>query len=193
MDGFVLKDYASWKMENYEMLEKFKKDHNPVYLRLEPVHVVLEHIYDMACNNQEIDEDLENIFNIGFEYLYSQLNVIKIYYEKLFKSNCDEFLEYSEMILFLLFIFDLKTDIDEHGFESDDDKINHTETYIEDMIMERRQDFDYVRDMMNSMLKHVYEMIDYEYVSIIDIYFEIAENLGIFLYEDEDLILGEEV
>lgn len=193
MDEFVLRDYASWKMENFEMLKKFKDDENPVYERLEPVHVVLEHIYDKACNNQEIDEDLENIFVIGFEYLHSQINVIKIYYEKLFKSNCDEFLEYSEMIIFLLFIFDLKTDLEEHGFESDIDQINHTETYIEDMIMERRKDFDYVKDMMNSMLKHVYDYIDYEYVSIIDIYFEIAETLGIFMYEDADMIIGEEV
>jgi hypothetical protein len=193
MDEFILKDYASWKLENYEILETFKKGDNPVYERLEPVYVVVEHIYHMVCEGEEVDDDLDNIFNIGFSYLHSQINVIKIYFENLFKSNCEEFLEYSEMILFLMFIYDLRTDLDAHGFDSEIDIVNHVETYIEDMIMERRQDFMYVREQMSKMLKEVYDLIDYEYVSVIDIYFEIAENLGIYLYEDDDVIIGNDI
>jgi hypothetical protein len=193
MDEFVLKDYASWKIENYEMLGKMKQNENPIYDRLEPVYVVLEHLYDMACSTEELDEDLENIFNVGFQYLYSQLNIIKIYFENLFKSNCDGFDEYSEMLLFLLYIFDLRADLESHDIDSDLEVLNSTETYIENMIMERRQDFDYVREMMNKAMKYVFGLTDYEYVSIVDIYVEIAENLGIFLYEDDELIIGKEV
>lgn len=193
MDEFVLKDYASWKLENYEMLEEFKHNSNPIYERLEPVYVVLEHLYDMACNKEELDEDLSNIFNVGFQYLYSQLNVAKIYFESLFKSNCDEFEEYSEMLLFLLYIFDLRTDLESHDNDSDLEVLNNTETYIENMIMERRKDFEFVRNMMNETLSTVFEFIDYEYVSIIDIFVEIAENLGIFIYEDDSLVIGKEI
>lgn len=193
MDKFVLKDYASWKMENYEMIEQFKKNGNPIYERLEPVYVVLEHIYEIACSDEELDEDLENIFNIGFQYLYSQLNITKIYFENLFKSDCDGFDEYSEMVLFLLYIIDLRTDLESHDLDSDLDVLNNTETYIENMVMERRQDFDYVRDMMNEAIKEVFSVTDYDYVSIVDIYVEIAENLGIFLYEDNELVIGKEI
>ena len=163
-----------------------------LYERLEPVYVVLEHIYDTACDKQELDEDLETIFTIGFNYLHAQFSVMKIYFESLFQSNCDDFEAYQEMLLFLTYIYDIRTDLENHEIDSDIDSLNNTETYIENMIMERRDDFDYVRNMMNETLKDVFDQIDYEYVSIVDIYVEIAENLGIFVYEDDEYIVGKD-
>lgn len=193
MDSFILKDYASWKIENYEMIELFKKNDNIIYQRLESVFLVLDYIYDLACDKQELDEDLETIFNIGFEYVNSQVNVIKIYFENLFQSNCEEFESYSELVLYLVYIFDVRTDLENHGFESDFAILNNAETYIENMIMERRQDIDYVRNMLNEALKSVFDTIDYEYISIIDIYVEIAENFGIYQFEDEDIVIGQDI
>lgn len=194
MDEFVLKDYASWKIENHVIIDTFQHNHNMIYERLEPVYVVLEHIYNMACEQQEIDEDLESIFTIGFEYLHSQFNMIKIYFESLFQSNCEDFETYQEMMLFLMYIYDVRTDLENHDQDSDIEALNNAETYIEDMIMERNEDYDYVRNLMSEALKDVFEQIDYEYVSIIDIYVEIAENLGIFLYEDDDeFVVGREL
>jgi len=193
LDNFILKDYASWKIEHHELINLFQENNNLIYQRLEPVFVVLDHIYTLACETEKLDEDLDTIFEIGFNYLNAQLNVIKIYFESLFSSKCDDFQEYSEMLLFLIYIFDIRTDLENHGYDSDMDALNNAETYIENMIMERRDDYDYVRDMMNEALKSVFNSIDYEYVSIIDIYFEIAENFGIYLFEENELVLGEDI
>ncbi|QMS84998.1 hypothetical protein [Candidatus Xianfuyuplasma coldseepsis] len=193
LDEFVLKDYASWKIENHVIIDTFRNNHNKIYERLEPVYLVLEHIYDMAVNQQDIDGDLETIFNIGFQYLHAQFNVMKIYFESLFQSNCEDFEEYHEMLLYLMYIFDVRTDLENHDVDSDIEALNHVETYIENMIMERRDDYAYVREMMNDALKTVFDMIEYEYVSIIDIYVEIAENLDIFIYEEDELVIGKEV
>ncbi|MCK5387716.1 MAG: hypothetical protein KAJ22_00375, partial [Candidatus Izimaplasma sp.] len=59
--------------------------------------------------------------------------------------------------------------------------------------MERRDDFDYIKDQMNETLKVVFGKMDYDYVSIVDIFVEIAENLGIFIYEDNELVIGQEI
>lgn len=193
LDEFVLKDYASWKIENHVIIDTFRNNHNKIYERLEPVYLVLEHIYDMAVNQQDIDDDLETIFNIGFQYLHAQFSVIKIYFESLFQSNCDDFKEYHEMLLYLMYIFDVRTDLENHDVDSDIEVLNNVETYIENMIMERRDDHAYVREMMNDALKTVFDMIEYEYVSIVDIYVEIAENLDIFIYEEDELVIGKEV
>ena len=193
LDNFLLKDYASWKIENHEVFETFKKNNNPIHQRLEPVHVVLEHIYDLACNQTELDDDYLTIFEVGFNYLHSQFNVIKIYFESLFQKNCDDFIEYSEMLLFLLYIFDIRNDLESHEIDSDIDMLDNAETYIENMIMERNNDFAYVRNLMNETLNEVDKLIDYEFVSIIDVYVEIAETLGIFMYEDEDFVIGNEI
>lgn len=188
-----MKDYASWKMENHELLDTLNRNDNLIYERLEPIYLVLEHIYDLACDTLEIDEDYEMIFEIGFNYLYSQFNVIKIYYESLFNSNCDDFVHYSEMLVFLLYIFDIRTDLENQGIESNIETLDNVETYIENMIMERREDYDYVRNSMNEALSKVFDGIDYEFVSIVDIFVEIAENLGIFIYEDKELLIGKEI
>jgi len=193
LDEFILKDYASWKIENHVILDTFRNNNNMIYERLEPVYLVLEHIYDLACEQQELDEDLETIFNIGFNYMHSQFSVIKIYFESLFQSNCEDFEDYHEMLLFLMYIFDVRTDLENHDINSDLESLNNAETYIENMIMERRKDFDFVRNMMNEALKDVFDQIDYEYVSIIDIYVEIAENLGIFVFENDEIVLGKDI
>lgn len=195
MNQFILKDYASWKLEHHDMMELFHKNNNIIYQRIEPVFAVLDYIYDLACNNDSLDEDLETIFEIGFNYAHNQIHTVKIYFENLFQSNCDDFIHYAEMVAYLIYIYDLRIDLENH--EKDDirsvEKLNKLETYIENMIMERREDYSYVRDKMNDALKSVFDEIDYDYVSIIDIYVEIAENLGIFVYEDEELILGSEI
>lgn len=193
LDEFILKDYASWKIENHVMLDTFRNNNNMIYERLEPVYMVVEYIYDLACEQKELDEDLETIFEIGFNYLHSQFSVIKIYFENLFQSNCEDFGDYHEMLLFLMYIFDIRTDLENHEIDSDIEALNNAETYIENMIMERRKDYDYVRNMMNEALKVVFEKMEYEYVSIVDIYVEIAENLNIFLYEEDELVLGKDI
>ena len=193
MDNLIYKDYASWKIENSETLEEFNTNSSVVYERLEPVYEVLNHIYDMVVDKQDIDEDLETIFNIGFNYINDQFNVIKIYFESLFQSNCEEFEEYSELVLYLIYIFDVRTDLENHDLDSDIDTLNNTEANIENMIMERRLDKDHVRNMLNESLKVVFDIIDYEYVSIIDIYVEIAESFGIYVYEDEEFVVGKEI
>ncbi len=175
------------------MLDTFRHNHNKIYERLEPVYAVVEHIYDMAVEQEPLDEDLETIFNIGFQYLHAQFSVIKIYFESLFQSNCEDFEEYNEMLLYLMYIFDIRTDLENHAVNSDFESLSNAETYIENMIMERRQDYDYVRNLMNEALKDVFDHIEYEYVSIIDIYVEIAENLNIFLYEDDEFVIGHDV
>ena len=189
----MLKDYASWKIENHDMIKQFIDNNNVIYQRLESVFVVLDHIYDLACNETDLDEDLGIIFEIGFNYLNAQINVIKIYFESLFQANCKDFESYSEMVLFLVYIFDVRTDLENHEYDSDIEALNNAETYIENMIMERRDDFEYVREMLNEALKITFASVDYEYVSIVDIYVEIAESFGIYIFEDNELVIGNEI
>lgn len=192
MDSLIYKDYAAWKMENQEILEQFQNNHNVIYERLEPVYAVLNYIYDKLCDGEELDEDLITIFEVGFNYLSNQFEVIKIYYETLFQSSCDDFIDYSELLLYLIYINDVRTDLENNDYESDLEILTETETILENMIMERNKDGVYAGNLMNVTLEKVFENVDYEYVSIVDIFVEIAENLGIFLYEEEDYVIGKE-
>jgi hypothetical protein len=193
MDNLIYKDYAAWKLENIQILEQFQHNDNIIYERLEPVYAVLNYIYDMVCEGQELDEDLETIFEVGYQYLSNQFEVIKIYFETLFQSKCDDFQDYAQMLLYLIYINDIRSDLENNGIDSDLEVLNDTETTIENMIMERSKDYVYIGNLMNETLKQVFSKIDYEYVGIVDIFVEIAENLGIFLYEDKEFVIGKEI
>ncbi len=193
MDNIIYKDYASWKIENSETLTRFCENKSVIYDKLEPVYEVLNHIYDMVVEKEEVDEDLETIFQVGFNYLNTQFDIIKIYFETLFQSKCDEFKNYSDMILFLLYIYDLRIDLENNDLDSEIEELNDLETSIENMIMEKRDDHDFINSKMNEVLTIVFDLMSYEYVSIIDIFVEISENLGIFIYEDKDLVIGKEI
>ena len=193
MDNVVYRDFASWKIENHEVIEIFQKNESVIYDRLEPIYSVLNHIYDLLIEEKELDDDLDTIFQAGFSYLHSQFEIIRIYFETLFQSQCDDFVNYSEMVLYLLYIYDIRTDMENNDIDSDISELNELETCIENIIMERRADFDYIKDQMNETLKIVFSKMDYDYVSIVDIFVEIAENLGIFIYEDNELVLGTDI
>jgi hypothetical protein len=193
LDNLIYKDYAAWRLENQRVLETFQENQNVIYSRLEPIYAVLNHIYDMVCNEDEMDEDLETIFEVGFQYLSSQFEVIKIYFQTLFNNNCDDFEDYSTLLLYLIYILDIRNDMENNGFDSDIEILDHCEETIENMIMERSTDFAYASTLMNDTLKEVFKLMNYEYVGIIDIFVEIAENLGIFLYEDDEFLIGKEV
>jgi len=193
LDNLIYKDYAAWKLENQEILEQFNRNDNAIYDRLEPVYAVLNHIYDMVVNGEELDEDFELIFHSGFDYLSMQFEVIKIYFETLFQKNCDDFIEYSDLLLYLIYISDVKTDLDSNDVDSDIDSLNNLEVTIENMIMERNNDKIYATNLFNKVFEEVFSSIEYEYVSIVDIFSEIAVSLGIFLYEDDEFVIGTEI
>ncbi len=191
----VLKDYVNWKMENVEILERLKSNDSMIYDRLEPVYKVLNKIYDQAVDDKELSEDLRTIFQVGLNYLHTQFEVIRIYYEKLFDSDCVTFEEYSPLMGYLLFISDLRADLEEYEEDGlDFSDLNDVETLIENMIAEKDNSFTYAADRLNKAVSDIVNQLDYEYVSIVDIFVEIAENLDVELStHKEPFIIGEEV
>ncbi len=197
MDQFhiVLKDYANWKMENIEILERLKLNDSMIYTRLEPVYKVLNEIYERAVEQEDISEDLRTIFQVGLNYIHTQFEVIRIYYEKLFQSDCSRFEEYSPLMGYLLFIADFRADLEEYEEEGlDFSELNEVETLIENMIAEKDDHFDYAADRLNKAVDEIVKQLEFEYVSITDIFVEIAENLNVELSTNQEPFeIGEEV
>jgi ElaB/YqjD/DUF883 family membrane-anchored ribosome-binding protein len=192
LDSFYLRDYASWKLEHHTFLEGIRNC-KEVYERIEPIYIVLNHLYGKATNNEEFDDDLETIFRFGFEHLNNHVAVLKIYYDTLFQGNIEEMRKYGEPLAYLMYIYELRIDLEQHGFDSNLKELNDIENLIENSIMERRDEIHQLRVKLNEALKKVFSQIDYEYSSITDIYVEIAENLDIYLYEEDDFLIGKDI
>lgn len=190
---FILKDFVNWKLDNVEVLEKFKHHGSLIYDRLEPVYVVLNHIYEMAIEEESLSEELETIFQVGLNYLHAQFEVIRIYYEKLFNSSCELFEAYTPLVGYLLFISDLRADLEAFEEDIDFSELNEVETMLENMIAEHRDEFEYAANKLNKATYNIVKNLDFEYVSIIDIFVEIAENLKIPLSTDEAFMIGKDI
>ena len=189
----VLKDFVNWKLDNIEVLERFKSHGSFIYDRLEPVYAVLNYIYEQAVEYGELDEERETIFQVGLSYLHAQFEVIKIYYQKLFNSSCAAFERFTPLVGYLLFIADFRADLEEIEDQIDFRELNEVETLLENMIAEQRDDFEYAASRLNKAIDSIVKNLDFEYVSIIDIFVEIAENLSIDLSTSETLVLGEDI
>ncbi len=190
---FILKDFVNWKLDNVEVLEQFKHHGSFIYDRLEPVYSVLNYIYDEVVESNNINEEYETIFQVGLNYLHAQFEVIRIYYEKLFNSDCERFESYTPLVGYLLFISDLRADLEEIEDEIDFSELNEVETLLENMIAEQRDEFEYAANRLNQATHNIVKNLDFHYVGIVDIFTEIAETLGINTIEEETFVIGKDI
>ena len=189
----ILKDYVNWKFDNIDVLERFKHHESLIYDRLKPVYLVLEHIYDSIVEHGESRDEYETIFQVGLNYLHSQFEIIRIYFEKLFKADCVQFEIYTPLVGYLLFINDIRADLETVDEEIDFSELNEVETLIENMIAEKGDEFEYAANRLNEATKKLVKNLDFQYVGIVDIFTEIADNLGIDTHDDKPFIIGKDI
>ena len=188
----ILKDFVNWKLDNDEIIDKFRSINSSVFRRLEPVYAVLDYSYQKAIHHGPLNEDLETIFQVGLNYLGTQFEIIKIYYQTLFKSRCEALEEFGPLVNALLYINDFRSDIEKFEDYVEIEELDDVEQMIEDMIAQKNRDFKEAETALNAVMHKIVALLDYEYTSIIDIFAEIARSLGIALGEDSVSYLNRE-
>jgi len=105
----IYEDYRNYIDECDELIEMSKEKGASVYYAISDVLKVTEYIYNEYEKNQKLDEDLEEIFDIGYGFLANVLADMKTYYEDAFDKNKDVFEQYSELLLYSILIEDFKS------------------------------------------------------------------------------------
>lgn len=188
----IINEYQSWLSENKSFYDKLKSHKSILHTRFYPIYEVLQHLYN-EYKDEEVDEDVEKIFQVGLEYINLQFFNCKIYLEKSFKKDFHEFLKYDRVINYLLFIEDLK-------YELTEQKIDYNKEYLEDLVEELESyitDKSTVPEALNvyvdSKIAEIVSLDKYNFNSIIDIFVEIGNTLGLVFDEEEDIYLGKDV
>ena len=116
----LINEYKLWIKENQKFIEHLKKHDSSLYTRFMPIYEVLNFLFDKYQEDPKyIDKEIYKIFQVGFEYLHSQVFTSKIYLEQTFSSDFHKFLEYNNIIGYLLYIEDLRYELKEHDLSSD--------------------------------------------------------------------------
>jgi hypothetical protein len=186
-----LKEYLAWYSENKAFYEQLKSHQSMIYTRIYPVYDVLLYLYQEYKDETNINEDIDKIIQVGLEYLHQQIFTCKIYYEKFFDKDMHAFLEYDQVINYLLFIEDLKYDLVEKGFEYDQEALDEIIEELESYIENKKEIPDNFNLYLDKRLSEIIS-IDDQIHSIIDIFVEIASTLGIDL-DEEEVVIGKEI
>jgi len=189
----LLKEYQSWYSENREFFEGLKSHQSALYTRLYPVYDVLYYLYKENKKCDSLDEDLDKIVQVGLEYLHQQLFTCKLYYEKFFDKDFHAFLEYDRVINYLLFLEDLKYELNEKKIDYNQTDFEDIIEYLESMISEKKDVPENLNVYIDSKISNLIQLDSYEFHSIIDIFVEIADTLGLSFEEEENIIIGEDI
>ncbi len=98
----IKRDYAYFKKENKNFIDKLKEIDSLIYLRFEGIIEVL----DSLEKQETFTNDELSIFDIGYLYLFDQLEMVNTYLSNNF-SSIEELDDKSVLITFLLDLDDL--------------------------------------------------------------------------------------
>lgn len=190
----IYNEYASWVKEIQDLYMELKEHHLALYDRFMPIYEVLNHIYQGRQTGEiEKSDDIEKIFSVGYEYLHDQIDTCKMYLEDVFKNDFHAFADYDSVMSSLLYIEDVRYELSEKKHQIDDKKLNDLIEELELLINHQAEIPEnlilYVDDVLNTIIKDK----SFEFYGIIDIFIDVAETLGLYLFEEEDFVIGKEV
>lgn len=175
----IYEDYVNYMNDKQELIEKMIKHNSSIYYVLSDVIKVTDYIYRFYKENEKIDEDLEEIFDIGFGFIANTLEDLKTYYEDYFKKDIKTFNYYSELMLYSVYIEDFKGYLDVNDLlDEEKEKFLSELIYEIDNILVNKKPYDQsFVILLESKINTLLPKNDYQ--PVYNVFRLISEELGI--------------
>ncbi len=174
-------DYANYKLENGYIIEELKQIKSPIYYKLEPVVICLEHFYEKVVNGEDLEIEEINLFEDGYHYIFERTVYLIALHENYFKKDINEMSKYSKSVILLLQIADYE---DEIFFDDVENKeVEKTIIGLDEEVIAHIEEGNDAPDELALVVKEKYERallaLDKDEYSVLDIFFQVAEELNI--------------
>ncbi len=177
----IYDDYGNYMEDVEEILTKLKNTSSYVMFCLDDVINVLDYIYRKYLDKVKIDNELEELFEVGFGYLSNALNDIKTYYEEYFKQDIVLFNKYASLIVYSILIDDLKAYLlgEEKLSKQKEKNLDRLLLQIDNILINNKE-------IKGSLLFDIEDTIDEytpnnnDYKPVYAVFSMIAEELGIY-------------
>ena len=192
----IFEDYESFKRENYDLISTLVKNDSKIISRFSPVLMVVDYL-SLERKKRKLNEDEKIFFSTGFDYIYDNFNLIDSLYEYTFKKDMNEMNKCAKTINLLLYVNEF---IDEAKTNELSDNTIKPLLELKGKIVELIDKHDNIQDeyfvYVNETVDNIFQSNDIELHTIDEIYYEIAQEYGI--YDDNDLniyndILNEQI
>jgi len=142
----------------------------------------------MYVQNQTVEDYLENIFEHGFDYLHDHFVTITTILHKEYRNNLVGMNKIAKTINLLLYVNDFQNELENDENHKDDDEKKLSD--FEQKVLEYIEKHEDAPDELFALLDDItIDIFPSDYKSVNDILFEVAEQLGLIKYQnDEDPI-----
>lgn len=139
----IYEDYQKYIKEQEAFIKKLKKMDSPILAVFEDIKAVLDYTSKLASQNYKIDEDLQEAFDVGFQYLINVFSDLKLYYDDYFKKDIDRLNYYAYLIVYTFNLDDYLGYLQDENLLEDNLKqvIDDIQNQI-DQIMVKNENFD---------------------------------------------------
>ena len=169
-------DYRSYKDEHIELIDELLEIKSKIISRFTHVLAICEYI--SALNEDELNDDLINIFAVAFEYLSRQIDTIETIYKKDYRNNLDAFNGASRTINLLLHIDDFLKEYETLDNANEEGKEDLSKLY--DDVLEEAEKGKDINDIYFGILNDlVYKLFPQDYRSVNDILYDVAIELDL--------------
>lgn len=109
----MIDDYKKWFEKNSDFLNKLYRQGSILYDRIEDVvalmNVLCDERWASLLFNKDIDqfEDVEKLFELGYNFLYERVNEIQYYLKYNFNDDIKELKKYESLINYTFYIDEL--------------------------------------------------------------------------------------
>ena len=114
-----LTEYKEYMSQNSDFIKMLKDNESLIYNRYEDIIKTISYIDFLVEKYTNVEEEYETFYEVGFGFLYNQLEEVKLYYKNYFNSNYDEFKNYESVMIYALYADDLKETLIEEELYND--------------------------------------------------------------------------
>lgn len=182
-------DYASFKKSNEKLLDYLLSKNSLIIARFKYVLLVVDYLFEKVVKeNKKLSLDEEEMFEIGYQYLFDRFNTINLLKEHTFNNNLDKMEQFAKSINLLFYIEDFIDEIDslDGDHKQEHNKFADLEDSVIEFIEENRQVPDELFALVDDISLNVFTGLGHDYYSITDIFYDIAIELELIDEEDID-------
>lgn len=179
LDERAYHEYANWKMEHHEILKYLRDENSNLIMRFKYVLDVTDHLYDKLIDDENYTEDEDNIFETGFYYAFDQLDQILNLLEHY--GKIEELEKRANDVNLLLQTVDFQNELlSVEEYEIDDlNKLVEFEENLLGLIENKKEVPHDMYEELDNISYEIFNKLDVDYYSMDDIFFEIADELGL--------------
>jgi len=176
---FVYNDYANWRIDYQEFIDSLKE--SAIMVRFKHIYAVIEHIYNKAVDQEEVSFEEEEIFQYGFEYLFERFEMLSILFKENYESIEDMKRDAKNLNL-LFYLLDFEKEA--KSLDKETKEFQDLEQKVYEYIKKNEEVPEELYGEMNNLAFKTF--VDEDYRGIVEIFLEIADEMGISYLEDSE-------